>query len=118
MGIELIVFLGIEIFMYLIIKLEFGGSFSVRNLIDYIDESDRDYIIQGQSACARDRHRKPSSLDYWLRSFATNPDTKQASNTILGKLENTGLFEIGDFPCPETNQLCKGIRLTQHASLK
>lgn len=104
--------------MSLIIDLKFGGSFDVCNLVDYINESGRDYIIQGQSACTRDAHEKPSSLDYWLRDFAANPDTKQASNAILNALEETGLFEIGNFGCPETNRFCKGIKLTQQASVK
>jgi len=72
----------------------------------------KEYIIQGQTACSRDKHPKPSSLDCWLRDkYAKNPDTKQAVNAVIENLLKTGEFETGEFTCPDSGRKCKGIRV-------
>jgi hypothetical protein len=97
------------------ISLPYGGSgatFQVGTLIQHLKESGRRYIIQGQAECRFSTHRKPQSLDFWLRrNFARNPDTKQAVNDVIHQLVSTGFFEAGEFPCPDSGRLCKGIRL-------
>ena len=69
------------------INLSYGGSFNAQALVQHIRRSGRNYIIQGQTACARANHPKQQSLDYWLRQFAHNPDTKQADNNIVVQVE-------------------------------
>ena len=95
------------------IKLPYGNnSFNTDDLIKYIREINRDYIIQGQKACRREDHQKPKSLDCWLRDkYATNPDTKQAVNEVIEALINTGEFIQGNFICPDSERMCKGVRI-------
>lgn len=91
-----------------------GGRFSEHDLADYIRASrpPRDYIIQGQTNVARAKHPKPKSLDYWLRQFSRNPDTKQAVTKVVDALVATGLFVVvSKLPCPDSHRLCKGIQL-------
>ncbi|MGB2974919.1 MAG: hypothetical protein WBD18_02645 [Phycisphaerae bacterium] len=93
------------------IRLNYGGQFDEQTLIEYIRSTGRDYIVQGQQACALAEHTKPNSLDYWLRQFAQNPDTKQADNTVIRHLVLTGLFKVADdLLCPDSGRLCKGVR--------
>lgn len=99
------------------IGLPFGGAgatFDVSTLIQHLRESGRPYIIQGQTQCIFSEHPKPRSLDFWLRrKFAKNRDTKQAVNGVIGQLVSTGLFEAGEFLCPDSGRLCKGIRIVK-----
>jgi hypothetical protein len=94
------------------IRLSYGGQFDEHTLIEYIRATGRDYIVQGQQACTLAGHTKPSSLDYWLRQFAPNADTKQADNTVVSQLVRTGLFKAtNSLLCPDSGKLCKGVRL-------
>lgn len=89
-----------------------GGEFDEMALINYIQESERNYIIQGQQTISQHEHTKPNSLDFWLRQFGNNQDIKQADNTVLNALIDTGYFEIDlQLQCPDTGELCKGVRL-------
>src|ERR1035441_2560059 len=79
------------------IRLPYGGpgaAFHVSALLQHVKESGRTYIIQGQTQCGFRAHRKPKSLDFWLRrDFAKSPDTKQAVNDVIRQLVFTGFFE-------------------------
>ena len=78
-----------------IIQLPFGNNvFNSDELKEYIRKTGRNYIIQGQVACRRELHPKPSSLDCWLRdNYAQYPDKKQAVNEIIRSQIDTGEFE-------------------------
>lgn len=96
------------------IKVPYGGkdsSFLVTDLVSYIKSMNRDYIIQGAANCSYDKHLKPHSLDYWLRShYSRNGDTKQAVNTVIDDLLSTGLFDLNEkLICPDSGRLCKGL---------
>lgn len=94
------------------INLPYGGAFDEHDLVDHIRASGRDYIIQGQQTVSHDEHTKPKSLDYWLRQFGNSPNTKQAENSVLDALVDTGLFEIiSNLLCPDSSEPCKGLRL-------
>ncbi len=90
-----------------------GTGFSVRELVDYMEQSGHEYIIGGEVDCALVDHPKPASLDYWLReNFAANKDTKQATNEVIAQLVATGLFEpANDLRCPDTGTRSFGLRL-------
>jgi hypothetical protein len=90
-----------------------GEGFSVRELVDYIEQSGRDYIIVGDVDCALADHPKPASLDYWLReNFAPNKETKQATKEVIAQLLTTTLFEPAyDLRCPDTGNRSFGLRL-------
>ena len=95
-----------------LINLPYGSSsFDSDMLLEYIIDSGRDYIIQGQTACIFDKHPKPSSLDYWLRGLVANQDTKQAVNDVIDQLVVTDDFEPGRFLCPDSGRMCKGVRI-------
>jgi len=96
------------------INLPYGNNeFNSDDLKEYIRQTGRSYIIQGQQNRKRADHSKPHSLDCWLRdNYATNSDTKQAVNEVVAALVNTGEFEEGHFSCPDSGRRCKGIRLT------
>jgi hypothetical protein len=92
------------------IQLPFGGAFDEHDLIAHIHGSGLDYIIQGQQAASLADHTKPRSLDYWLRRFGVNPDTKQAENDVIDALVATGLFVVvANLICPDSSERCKGI---------
>ena len=74
------------------IETNYGAIFEESELIDYIKKSGRNYIIQGQTACSIHNHPKPNSLDYWLRQFGKNPNTKQADNEVMKSLVPLGFF--------------------------
>ena len=94
------------------IHLTYGGQFDENLLVQYIVATGRDYIIQGQQTCSRINHTKPQSLDYWLRQFAHNPDTKQADNQVVDALVGTGRFVVTlRSLCPDTGRRVKGLRL-------
>ncbi|HEX9884256.1 MAG TPA: hypothetical protein VGA79_09845 [Desulfobaccales bacterium] len=95
------------------ITLPYGNNeFNSEDLKEYIIGTGRNFIIQGQVACRREGHPKPSSLDCWLRdNYARNPDTKQAVNEVIEALIDTGEFEEGRFICPDSGRRVKGIRI-------
>lgn len=98
------------------IKLPQGGQFDVRDLVAYIKASGYNYIIQGQQNVSLEKHSKHRSLDYWLRQFAPNANTKQADSAVLHALADTGFLEVvDDLLCPETGERCKGLRLVEPA---
>jgi hypothetical protein len=90
-----------------------GTGFSVRELVDYMEQSGCEHIISGEVDCALVDHPKPASLDYWLReNFAANKDTKQATTEVIAQLIATGLFEpANDLRCPNTGTRSFGLRL-------
>ncbi len=94
-----------------IINLPYGSNtFNSEELIRYILETGRNYIIQGQINCRIEVHPKPNSLDYWLRCNHTKyHDTKQAVNKVVSDLIGTNIFELGIFKCPDSGRRCKGI---------
>lgn len=94
-----------------IIRLSYGeASFDSDDLIRYMAERRMTYIIQGQVKCSYADHPKTQSLDYWLRSFAKNQDTKQADKKVVEALIRTGDFEPGRYKCPDSHRPCKGFK--------
>jgi hypothetical protein len=101
------------------IKLPFGGrgaGFQVRDLVAHIKTSGRDYIIEGAQKDVLAEHRKPHSLDYWLRTHATSrSDTMQMVTEVEAALVTTGLFRSAERRCPQTGRKCKALELTDAA---
>ncbi len=98
------------------INLPHGGKdscFNANDLVAYIKDSLRGYIIQGQQNHSLENHTKPRSLDYWLRvNYTDNKDSKQAVKPVIDALVKTGKFvEVKKLQCPDTGNLCKGVRL-------
>ena len=97
------------------ISLPYGGhgaGFDAVDLENYLLERGLDYIVQGHCKCVLGDHRKPNSLDYWLRQRYTEyKDTMQAVDSVIRELVGTGIFCRGSFICPDSGQRCKGIAL-------
>ena len=95
------------------IDVQYGNnSFNSEDLKKHIQGMGRNYIIQGQKELNRAEHPKPKSLDCWLRdNYAQNPDTKQADNKVIEDLVIRGEFEEGNFTCPDSGRMCKGIEI-------
>lgn len=89
------------------------AGFYVSQLIEYMERSGRDYIIEGAVDCALADHPQPRSLDYWLReNFARNKDTRHATREVITQLLAAGLFEErDDLRCPDTGERTRGLRL-------
>lgn len=51
------------------IETDYGAVFEENDLVAYIKKCGRNFIIQGQTACSRKDHPKPTSLDFWLRQY-------------------------------------------------
>jgi len=98
-----------------VIDLPYGGAqFNEHDLVDYIRgfTPPRDYIIIGKQKDVLARHRKKTSLDYWLRRRSRHPDTLQAVDSVIDALIATKLFVVeNDLFCPESHRFCKGLRL-------
>lgn len=96
------------------IKLNCGGEFDERDLVEHIIRSPRNYIIQGQKSVVIKNHPKRQSLDFWLRQFANSPNRKQADDEVASALVATGLFaRVDKLKCPESGTYCKGLVLLQ-----
>lgn len=92
-----------------------GARFNVATLIEHLRRSGLTHIVVGgQNVRLRD-HRKPRSLDYWLRTqVARSPDTKQATRAVVDALVATGRLERRrDLPCPESGRRCLSLALRQ-----
>jgi hypothetical protein len=95
-----------------------SGRFNLKELVDYVNLSGRNYIIQGQQSVKLADHTKPKSLDYWLRKNVTplQQDTKRAENDLMLELVATGFFEEKDgLICPDSDEPCKGLMLVPQA---
>jgi hypothetical protein len=91
-----------------------GEGFKISDLVSYLRKTHKDWIIQGQTNCSLADHHKPNSLDVWIRNnHTTRKNTKQASNDLLHEIIETGLFEEGNFTCPDSGRRCKGIKLVK-----
>lgn len=96
------------------VDLSYGGTFDEFELLEYVRQSERNFIIQGQSYCFFLDHPKLQSLDYWLRPFGNSPDTTQANNDIMAALVATGLFvESRNLLCPDSDRRCKGLVISE-----
>lgn len=90
-----------------------AAGFAVRDLVEHIEGSGRDFIIEGEVDCALADHPRPHSLDYWLReNYARNKETRQATRDVIGQLLATGLFaESDNLRCPDTGERSVGLLL-------
>jgi hypothetical protein len=70
-------------------------------------------MIVGGINCVYSEHKKPHSLDYWLRThFTKRKDVRQTTQEVIDALVATGLFtEQNELVCPDSGRRCKGIRL-------
>jgi hypothetical protein len=92
---------------------EDGTQFNLATLIRHLITEGRPYLIQGQQNVSLVDHSKNKSLDYWLReNVAQYPDRKQATNELVARICDTGLFrENANLVCPNSGRACGGIEL-------
>jgi len=84
-------------------------------LTDYIRSGKRNFIIIGGVNDVFSEHKKPQSLDYWLRNnYTERKNTRQAVREVIGRLVASGFFEMrSGLVCPDTGRHCKGLVMTE-----
>ena len=92
-----------------------GGHFEIQDLVAYVQRSDRNYLIGGGCNQVLSLHKKPESLDYWLRTRSNQPNIRQVTKKLMQDIIETEHFtyEEKNLPCPTTGKRCNGLRLTQ-----
>ncbi len=103
------------------IDLPYGGDragFDAVELKKYMVNNNMTCIVKGARKCTLAEHKKPKSLDYWVREHKNtiHRNTMQAVKEVIDKLEETGLFCETKCTCPETDRLCDGLALTTRPS--
>lgn len=95
-----------------------GGHFEIQDLVEYVQRSERDYVIGGGCNQVLSLHKKPESLDYWLRTRSNQPNIRQVTKKLVQDITGTGHFtyEEKGLPCPTTGRHCNGLRLTPRVS--
>lgn len=100
--------------MHDIIKLPYGGNFSLTRLIEKIQSTGGTLII-GARNCRLDLHPYQESLDYWLRTNgATSPDTRQTNAELLQTLTSRGNLEKVKIKSPYTGHACYALRFRKN----
>ena len=96
----------------------FGARFDAVELKKYMVNNNMTCIVKGARKCTLAEHRKPKSLDYWLRKHknTVHRNTMQAVKEVIDQLEKTGLFCKTECICPTTKRSCKGLALTTRPS--
>ena len=88
-------------------------QFHVHQLIRYMQDEGRSYIVTCGKRIGFDKHPKPNSLDYWVKAnVAKSKSTVNSTRTLVDQLVATGFFEQRDkLSCPDSGRPCKGIML-------
>lgn len=89
-----------------------GGEVDFLELLKFFRQNNN-IVIVGDQNDVLEKHRKPYSLDYWLRTHGANqPNTKQATTEWLQEnLYTTGFFAEDHTNDPETGRDVKAVRL-------
>ena len=96
-----------------------ANRLDVARLAAWLLETGRHAMVIGAERATLERHRKPLSLDFWIRSeVADNVDTAQATVAVVARICATGLFEEVSVVDPFTDERCRGIALTAAAGLR
>ena len=91
------------------ITLRDGGSFSVDALVSKVTELGGSMVLGPIKAGLTD-HKKPDSLDYWIRvNGAHRKDQMQAETQVVDQLVATGRFDRVKMNCPSTGHRCTGL---------
>lgn len=91
------------------ITLRDGGSFSVDALVSKVAELGGSMVLGPIKAGLTD-HKKPDSLDYWIRvNGAHRKDQMQAETQVVDQLVATGRFDRVKMNCPSTGHRCTGL---------
>lgn len=93
------------------ITLRDGGSFSVDALVSKVAELGGSMVLGPIKAGLTD-HKKPDSLDYWIRvNGAHRKDQMQAETQVVDQLVATGRFDRVKMNCPSTGYRCTGLNV-------
>lgn len=96
------------------IKLPYANNtvIPIVDLIEYFQKTKLNYLIIGSTQVTLQNHRKPDSLDVWLRNHKNvinYKDTCQSVNNVISQLIKYKSFSLGLRKCPKTNRMCKAL---------
>ena len=84
----------------------------VQDLITHFRENDLNYMIIGSTQVTLINHRKPNSLDVWLRkhpNVINYSDTCQSVNKVITQITKHQSFSQGLRKCLTSNRFCKAL---------
>jgi len=91
------------------ITLRDGGSFSIDALVSKVEALGGSMVLGPVKAGLTD-HKKPDSLDYWIRTNGAHQKNQmQAETQVVDQLVATGRFDRVKMNCPSTGHRCKGL---------
>lgn len=91
------------------ITLRDGGSFSIDALVTKLEGLGGSMVL-GPIKVGLTDHKKPDSLDYWIRTNGANrKDQMQAETQVVDQLLATGRFDRVEMKCPTTGYRCAGL---------
>lgn len=91
------------------ITLRDGGSLNIHALVSKIEALGGSIVLGPIKASLTD-HKKPDSLDYWIRTNgAHRKDQMQAEKRLVNQLVETGFFGLVKMNCPSTGHRCNGL---------
>lgn len=89
-----------------------NAKFNINDLINHFRTKQINYMIIGSTQVTLQNHRKPDSLDVWLRNHPkviSHKDTCQSVNNVISQIIKHKSFSLGLRKCPKTNRICKAL---------
>ncbi|WP_297513819.1 hypothetical protein [Flavobacterium sp.] len=89
----------------------------IQDLIHYFQLNKLNYLIIGSNKVTLTNHRKPNSLDVWLRThpkIVNHKDTCQSVNKVITQIIKHQSFSQGLRKCPKSKRICKALVFCDH----
>ena len=89
-----------------------NATIPVQDLIAHFSKNNLKYMIIGSTQVTLINHRKPHSLDVWLRKHPAifhHRDTCQSVNKVITQIIKHQSFSQGLRKCPTSNRFCKAL---------
>lgn len=94
-----------------------NAQININDLINHFRTKQINYMIIGSTQVTLQNHRKPHSLDVWLRThknIINYKDTCQSVNNVISQIIKHESFSLGLRKCPKTNRMCKALVFCNH----
>jgi hypothetical protein len=84
----------------------------IQDLIAHFRENNLNVMIIGSTQVVLNVHRKPKSLDVWIRNHENvraYANTCQSVSKVITQLIKHESFSLGLRKCPESKRMCKAL---------